>query len=624
MTAQKIVVTLVCTLSLAAIFFITGNKVNQYGGGDSLLTLPTSQAIVQTGHTYLTQWDDRPITPAGQPLSAVVDNYQATRWNGEIIDVFSPGPALLTAPLVAIFNLLGLDLVDPDTNMAVQNRLAFVTSAVMLVSLFGMCLLLTDWGSALVISHVGFFGSSLFANMGLALFNLNYAAIFICWSLILLTIIIKDLPLAKRNWLTGSFLGVCLFLAFINRPSSVLLIFLTFSYLLLHHRPHLWPTMLFSAGCLILFGAWSQLEYSTWLPIYLNPAKTDDAILPLWMGLAGNLISPSRGMLVFMPWLIFVPMGLAWPPKRPQPQIIWWILAWFAGLLFLVSSSVIWWGGASFGPRVMAEIIPGLLLILTLTWNQQKDQLQPVAKKITVFSFCGMAIFSIWVNSYQPFFNLFTAGPWLDNITGYPVIDGRTPYFAWENSQWLANAEQVCDLNRSATKNIYLKNKRLFIPLLPDQPINPSFDDALNLEQMAETIYTGQPFTNPPVPAVLEGFLLADGLGSWSVCNTATVYFRPSEAFITADKIKLNFNGDIPIASPITLFLNGQPLAEITAHSAGQTIQTTFASSLLMADDVNTLTFKIPDNAGALSASPHQPPYTVRFDTLTLALAEVD
>ncbi|MEM8857340.1 MAG: hypothetical protein AAGD96_03415, partial [Chloroflexota bacterium] len=434
MTIQRLVVPLVFILSFAAIYFITGNKVNQYGGSDALLTLPTSQAIVQTGHTYLTQWENRPVTPSGQPLADTINNYQSTRWNNEIIDAFSPGPALLTLPITIILNRLDYDLVEPNTNLAVQNRLAFLTSSIVLVSLFGLCLTQLDILPALILSHVGFFGSSLFANMGLALFNLNYAAIFICWALTILSLIAVNHPIANRSWSVGCILGACLFFGFITRPSVAILIAIAFGWLILHRRAVAWPTMITAAVCLGLFCLWSINEYDLWLPLYLDPTKTDDAILPIWVGIIGNLVSPSRGMLIFMPWLILIPMGLIWIKHWGNKKLILWLVLWFGLLLIVVSSSVIWWGGSSFGPRVMAETIPGLVLVLAIVWQQASKKLKISSQRTVIFIFGLTAIFSVWVNSFQPFFNVFTAGPWLSNITGFPVDNGRSQYFAWEFS----------------------------------------------------------------------------------------------------------------------------------------------------------------------------------------------
>ena len=624
MSIQKIAVPLVFLLSLTAIFYITGNKVNQYGGSDSLLTLPTSQAIVQTGHTYLTNWGDRPITPSGQSLSAIIDNYQATQWNDEIIDVFSPGPALLTAPLVAVLSRAGFDLVDPSTNMAVQNRLAFITSAIVLLSLFALCLIHTDWLSALIISHVGFFGSSLFANMGQAFFNLNYTAVFVCWSLIILSMIVQDHPLAQKKWFMGAALGLCLFLGFINRPSVAILIAITFGYLWLYQRPFVWMAMTTAAVCLALFCAWSLQEYGQWLPLYLNPTKTDDAILPLWMGVIGNLVSPSRGVFIFMPWLLLIPIGLFWLKNGAFMRLALSLLLWFSALLIVVSSSVIWWGGASFGPRVMAEAIPGLILILAISWQSTKGQLKNSARYGLVSTFGAMAIFSIWVNSYQPFFNVFTAGPWLDNMTGYPVIDGRSPYFVWENSQWLADADQICELNESVTAEVFLSEPRLIAPLGLKESITPQVSNRLNLEQMAEDIYAQQPIEQTPVPAVTEGFLLTEGAGKWSICDDAEIYFRPDAELAAIDEIKVVLVGASAMQEPIPLFLNEQPIGEIFLDQTGSSDEIIISGNQLDVESLNKITFNIPQNIARSSPLP-QPAsasYGLRLDSLTLEVAD--
>jgi len=81
-------------------------------------------------------------------------------------------------------------------------------------------------------------------------------------------------------------------------------------------------------------------------------------------GLAGLLVSPSRGLLIFSPFLAAGLAGLyvairrpAWERFRP---LAWAVLAHVA----LFSSYSVWWGGMGFGPRYLAEILPLLVILI--------------------------------------------------------------------------------------------------------------------------------------------------------------------------------------------------------------------------------------------------------------------
>jgi len=80
-------------------------------------------------------------------------------------------------------------------------------------------------------------------------------------------------------------------------------------------------------------------------------------------GLAGLLISPSRGLLIFSPFLLAGFAGMAVALARPAWErfrpLAWGVLAQLA----LFSGYAVWWGGMAFGPRYLAEILP-LLVIL--------------------------------------------------------------------------------------------------------------------------------------------------------------------------------------------------------------------------------------------------------------------
>lgn len=611
---------LVLLSSIFAIFYITGNKVNQYGASDPLLTLPTSEALVKTYTPYLTDAEKRVITPNGKTLENIIDNYQATRLDGEIIDVYSPGPAIVIIPLTIILQRAGYDLVNPDINMAVQNRLAFLTSAVVLVSLYGLCRIRLNRVPALVLSHVAFFGSSIFANMGLAYFNLNIMLLFGSWVMLLLAWIetnqgkhiaqdldkqnslqanlIRRLNILNEPHYIGTAIGICLFFAFSARPSGAILIVVTFGYLLFNQR----KTAVYAMGsaliCLILFSIWSLTQYGQWLPVYFNLSKSNDAPLPMWVGILGNLVSPSRGIFIFMPWLLLIPVLMVWRRQFIQSRLTVWILIWFGLLLITVSRAVIWWGGASFGPRLLAETVPGLVWLLAFGWADLEEKSTAWSTTLWRPIFIGLFLvsggFSIWVNGYQPFFNPFTAGPWQENTSGFPLAADQPlgQYFDWENSQWLANAQQICKLNHEVTQNIYLADSTLLKPLSLGQPITAQTDDSLSLETLSQHQLNGQSVSKFAVSAIFEGLWIPDGETDWSLCPSSTVYFIPADSLFAAKDLNLIIDGHSLRKQPFDLFLNDTQIDLNAATSASAPFQIQIQTDQLIKGKTNHLRFE--------------------------------
>lgn len=78
-------------------------------------------------------------------------------------------------------------------------------------------------------------------------------------------------------------------------------------------------------------------------------------------GLAGLLISPSRGLLIFSPIVLVAGLGLrtAWMESWRSP-LGWCAAAAAAQWLFYGSYSV-WWAGHTFGPRYMLDVLPLLV-----------------------------------------------------------------------------------------------------------------------------------------------------------------------------------------------------------------------------------------------------------------------
>ena len=85
---------------------------------------------------------------------------------------------------------------------------------------------------------------------------------------------------------------------------------------------------------------------------------------PLWLGAAGQLVSPSRGLLVFSPFLIFACGGgyIAWRRREfadLRPLALAIVL-----MLLVEFKHFDWWGGWSYGYRHIVD--PAALLVLLL------------------------------------------------------------------------------------------------------------------------------------------------------------------------------------------------------------------------------------------------------------------
>lgn len=84
----------------------------------------------------------------------------------------------------------------------------------------------------------------------------------------------------------------------------------------------------------------------------------------LLMGVGGLLISPTRGLLVFSPFLLF--LGLAWRylPRSPEERRLTLAMSAAVVVQILLYAKTDWRGGLSWGPRYMTDLLPFLIWML--------------------------------------------------------------------------------------------------------------------------------------------------------------------------------------------------------------------------------------------------------------------
>jgi hypothetical protein len=75
-------------------------------------------------------------------------------------------------------------------------------------------------------------------------------------------------------------------------------------------------------------------------------------------GLAGLLVSPSRGLIVYSPIVLVALWGAGGVRAGGWRGPLVWCAAAAAALYLLYGSYAVWWGGHTYGPRYMLDVLP--------------------------------------------------------------------------------------------------------------------------------------------------------------------------------------------------------------------------------------------------------------------------
>jgi hypothetical protein len=158
-------------------------------------------------------------------------------------------------------------------------------------------------------------------------------------------------------------------LAVWNRPTNICLAVPLVLYVFRHHRPAFARFIALAAIPAGLLVAYSWRYWGS--PFALGQGHEIGGFSGhVLTGLLGLLVSPNRGLFVFSPIFLFSFAYLLHIPRLLRDDSIYRYLAVSVVLLVLVYSKwSMWWGGHSFGYRLLVETVPPLLLILARAWD---------------------------------------------------------------------------------------------------------------------------------------------------------------------------------------------------------------------------------------------------------------
>ena len=342
-------------LALGLLVFVTHALSPIRSSSDSCWTIPTAASIAHRGDDDLDEYPWRVVELQGY----------AVEWrHGRAFSRYPIGPSLLAVPCVLLYDAVARvvgaatveELIARGEVMPAESAVASLVVAIVTVLVF----LMARWrglgaGAAAAVALVFAFCTPAWSTASRGLWQHGP-------SMLTLASAMAMLLLARRNDAWAAFAGIPLGIGILMRPTNVIALVVLTAYVALRHPRRLPLMVLASASVLAAFVAWNLHDFGAPLPAYYLPGAQPRAPLSeVPWALAGHLVSPNRGLLVFAPVVLLAVAGVAVQLRRRSLDALDLALLAVLGAHFAaISWFLVWWAGHSFGPRYATDVLPVL------------------------------------------------------------------------------------------------------------------------------------------------------------------------------------------------------------------------------------------------------------------------
>ena len=289
--------------------------------------------------------------------------YQLEWVRGRLFYFFPPGTSVLSVPFVAVMKAFGSSPANPDGtyNLQAEIRLEALLAAILMglataVFYFTSRLMLGITPSVIV-ALGGALGTQVWSTASRALWSDT-------WGILLFAIVVYLLLRSevRKEPIQPELLATLLAWTYFVRPTSILPILAITIFVTLCHRQKLLRFTLTGAVWFALFVVYSWHYFGKLLPNYYLARRLTFGLF--FEALAGNLVSPSRGLFLYVPVLIFVIWLLVRYRKTIETRRLLLIsIAIVVAHLVMICGFDHWWGGFCYGPRLWASLVPWFVLL---------------------------------------------------------------------------------------------------------------------------------------------------------------------------------------------------------------------------------------------------------------------
>ncbi len=426
-------------LFVLAVFLIS--RVHQLA--DSNYSMLLSQSLIHHRSFTLDAYDIPRLSPT-QQLFHISNGpiYQLELIDNHIYYFWPPGTSVLSVPFVALMNWFGVSAAhadgtyNPEGEIRIQARLAALLMAALACIFYLSSRLMLPRGWSLLVSLGAVLGTQIWSTASRALWSET-------WGIFLLGIVILALIAQEIGTyrLRPALLASLLAWAYFSRPTFAVPIVAITVYILLYHRRVFVTYAAVGAGWFLVLAAYSWYHFGQLLPNYYFVYQ-HFGLSELGWALLGNLVSPSRGLLVFVPALLFVGYLLVryWA-ILPLRRLVILSLVIVAAHLIIVSSHSPWYGGHCYGPRYSTGIVPWFFLLTVAgvdayrrAHQGQTSRTRSFRRKLEASTGALLLLVSVTINAL----GATSHATWLWNSRPVNVDDAPERVWDWRHPQFLA------------------------------------------------------------------------------------------------------------------------------------------------------------------------------------------
>ena len=220
-------------------------------------------------------------------------------------------------------------------------------------------------------------------------------------SMLMLSAALLLLLRASRDPKFIRYAGIPLVAALLMRPTNALPFAVLSFFVWRHYRKQFVSYVLLAAPLVVCYVLYSLSVYGMLMTPYASPGGSNIVRLGvhhrIFEALAGNLISPSRGLFVYVPLFLLAVYGMVLFLRRNSERISLYLVAIIIMHWLLISSFDDWPGGHGYGPRYFSDMVPFLSFFLIPVLKEVGDRAAAYRFLLPV-AFALLAIVSLWMH----------------------------------------------------------------------------------------------------------------------------------------------------------------------------------------------------------------------------------